>query len=282
LVTEFQHATAAPRTDVLTALRRHWVAALLPLVLLLAVAVLLGLKRTPQYTATASISVGPVFVSNPAGISSAIQGTQSLAAVYSRIINANAVIDDTARRLSKGSTLGAGHVSATPIPESPLIKVTAVSGSDRDAVALVNAASSALAYYVNRTGRSKDEAGAISHDYRRAALRYREQLDVSKRLKRHYAEHPSADNRRAADQAAADADTELLRRDALLLTYQNSVQVRGARPPLEVFARATSASSDRYEVLQMLVFTALVGGLLAGLALALLRARPARRPAPPG
>jgi uncharacterized protein involved in exopolysaccharide biosynthesis len=49
-----------------------------------------------------------------------------------------------------------------------------------------------------------------------------------------------------------------------------------------VFARATSASSDRYEVLQMLVFTALVGGLLAGLALALLRARPARRPAPPG
>jgi uncharacterized protein involved in exopolysaccharide biosynthesis len=278
LVTEFEQAPAARRTDVFTAARRHWFVALVPLVLFVGAAVLLGVKRTPQYTATASVSVGPVFLSNPAGISSVIQGTESLATVYSRLIDANAVRDDTARRLSIASTVGAGSVSATPLPDSPLIRVRAVAGSERAAVALVNAISDSLAAYVNRNARSDKSAASIAGEYRRAALAYRRRVALSRRLDRRYDEDPSAANRLARDRAAAEADTALLRRDALSPAYENSVQVLGSTPALKVFARATSASSDRYQVLQMLVFTGLVGGLLAGLALALLRDVGERRP----
>jgi hypothetical protein len=277
LATTHQYPTAAARVGVLTAVRRHWFTALVPVLLFVGAAVALGLKRTPQYTATANLSVGAVFVNNPAGISSVIQGTESLASVYSRVIGANAVVEETKRRLAGRYVVDARQVSATPIPESPMIKVTAAAESEGEAVALANAASAALADYANRRDRTDDEAAAISDLYERAALRYRKRLDESRKRREEYESDPTAENRRARDRAAAAADTALLQRDALLTTYQNAVQGSSSKPPLEVFREATTASTDRYVRLQVLVFTGLVGGLLAGAALALMRALPKTR-----
>jgi hypothetical protein len=277
LVPDVQYPTAEARIGVLTAVRRHWITALVPLVLLLAMAMALGVKRTPKFTATANLSVGAVFINNPAGISSVIQGTESLASVYSRVITANAVVEDTARRLAGRFPASAGQLSATPIPESPMIRVTAVAESEDQAVALANAASAALADYVNRRDRSVDEATTISDEYHRAALRYRQLLAVSRRRSERYDTDRTAENRRAQERAAAAADTARLQRDGLLLSYQSAVEGARSRSRLDVFARATSASTDRYVRLQVLLFTALVGGLLAGAALALLRALRATR-----
>jgi hypothetical protein len=267
---------------VLTALRRHWLTALLPFVLLVGAAIELGLRRTPQYTATADLSVGTIFVTNPIGIASAIQGTESLAAVYSRVVHADAVDADTARRLAERSLPNAGRVSATPIAESPMLRLTAVASSERQAVALANAASAALADYVNDEAQSQNDATVLSRRYRRAALRYRQSLRVKSRLARRYTRDPTAEHKRALDRAAAAADTARLERNGLFTTYESAVEGTASRPPLRVFATATSASSDRDQVLQILIFTGAVGGLLAGAALALVRAvgkagRPRRR-----
>jgi hypothetical protein len=277
LATAQQYPTAADRIGVLTAVRRHWITALIPVVLFVGAAVALGLNRTPQYTATANLSVGAVFVSNPAGISSVIQGTESLASVYSRVIGANDVVEDTRRRLAGRFVVDARQVSATPIPESPMIKVTAAAESEAEAVALANAASAALADYANRRDRTDDEATAISDRYERAALLYRERLYESRKRRAEYDSDPTAENKRALDRAAAAADTALLHRDALLTSYQNAVQGTSSAPLLEVFREATAAYNDRYVRLQVLVFTGLVGGLLAGAALALMRALPKKR-----
>jgi capsular polysaccharide biosynthesis protein len=277
LATSHQYPTEEVRIGVLTAMRRHWFVALLPVVLFVGAAVGLGLKRTPQYTAVANLSIGAVFTDNPAGISSVIQGTESLAAVYSRVIGANDVVEDTKRRLDGRYATAPQQVSATPIPDSPMIKVTAAAGSEGEAVALANAASAALADYANRQDRTDDEATALSKRYRRAALRYRQRLSVVRKLQEKVDNDPSEENRRVRDRAAAAADTALLHRDALLTSYQNAVEGTRSGPPLEVFREATAASSDRYERLQLLVFTGLVGGLLAGAALALLRALPKSR-----
>jgi uncharacterized protein involved in exopolysaccharide biosynthesis len=86
LATTVQDNTAAPRIDVFTALRRHWFLALVPVVLFTAAAVTIGLKRAVRYTTTANLSVGHVYVSDPSGIPTIIEATQSLAAVYSRAI----------------------------------------------------------------------------------------------------------------------------------------------------------------------------------------------------
>jgi hypothetical protein len=272
LATDFEHGTAPARIGVLTALRRHWLTALLPLVLLVGAATELGLRRTPQYTATADLSVGTVFVSNPVGVASAIQGTESLAGVYSRVVHANAVVAGTARRLAESSLPNRGRVSATPIAESPMVKLTAVASSERQAVALANAASAALADYVNSEARSQDDAVVLARRYRRAALRYRQRLHVKARRARLYERAPTRENKRALDRSAAAADTALLERNGLFTTYETAVGGATSRPPLEVFATATSASSDRDQVLQILIFTGAVGGLLAGTALALVRA----------
>jgi hypothetical protein len=272
LTTDFEHGTAPARIGVLTAVRRHWLTALLPFVLLVGAAVELGLRRTPQYTATADLSVGTVFVSDPVGIASAIQGTESLAEVYSRVIHANGVVTGTARRLAERSLPHTGRVSATPIADSPMIRVTAVASAERQAVALANAAGAALADYVNRQSQSEADAAALSQRYRRAALRYRHRLRAKASRGRLYRRDPTEANKRALDRSAAAADTARLERNSLFITYQGVVEGTTSRPALDVFATATSASSDRYRVLQILIFTGAVGGVLAGAALALFRA----------
>ena len=143
-----------PPIGVLGALRRHWIVAIVPVIVLVGVAAALGLQRTPRYTATASLSVGRIYINNPAGVSSVLEATKSLASVYSRSIRSTAVLQDTERRLGEGSLGASDQVTATPIPQSPLIRISAESSSARRAVALATAASGALAAYVGRQGRS--------------------------------------------------------------------------------------------------------------------------------
>jgi uncharacterized protein involved in exopolysaccharide biosynthesis len=142
----------------------------------------------------------------------------------------------------------------------------------------VNAASASLVDYADRRDRSDEEAAAISDRFDKAALRYRKRLATMNKLQIDYEKNPTDENRRVRNRAGAAADTALLHKDALETKYQEALDGTSSSPPLEVFREATAASSDRYERLQLLVFTGLVGGLLAGAALALLRAlRKSRR-----
>jgi hypothetical protein len=261
-----------PRVDVLRALRRHWRLALVPVVLFVAVAVVLGIKRPARYTTTATLSVGHVYVSDPVGIPTIIEATQSLASVYSRAINARSVVQDARRRLGRDAASVTGGLSATPIPSSPLIKVSAESPTQRGAVALANAGAAALAAYINAQVRDNNQTATLSTRYREAALTYRQRLDTSNRLARRYALNPTASNKAARDRAAAATDTAQLRREALRASYQTAVQGGISSVGVDVFSPASAAVSDRAEKMQLLVFVGLLGGIAAGVALALLRA----------
>jgi capsular polysaccharide biosynthesis protein len=271
LATNLQHTSFAPRIDALHAVRRHWFVAILPVVLLVAGAVALAAKRPPRYTATANLSVGHVYVSNPTGIATIIDATQSLAAVYSRAIHSGAVVEDTKRRLGEGSSVS-GSFSATPLPNSPLIKISAESPSQREAVLLANTSAAALAAYVNRQVRDNSASATLSDRYREASLSYRQLLETSDRLQRRYEKHSTRANKAARDRAAAATDTALLRREALRASYQQAVQGGTSSIGVEMFSRAAGATSDRRSMAQILVLVGLMGGIAAGAALALLRA----------
>jgi capsular polysaccharide biosynthesis protein len=273
LATNVQHTTVSPRIELLAAVRRHWFVAIVPVVVLVAAAVALGLKRPVKYTTTADLSIGHVYVSNPVGIPTIIEATQALAAVYSRAINSGAVVQDTRRRLRREHALPlAGGLSATPIPQSPLIKVSAESQSRPGAIALANAGAAALAAYVNRQVRDNSASTTISARYLQASVAYRQSLATSKRLERQYTKHPNAANKAARDRSAAATDTAQLRRDALSASYQAAVQGGASSVGVDVFSTASAPTSDRSQMMQILVFVGLVGGLAAGAALALLRA----------
>jgi uncharacterized protein involved in exopolysaccharide biosynthesis len=272
LATDVQHTTAAPRIEMLTAVRRHWFVMMVPVLLLVAAAVVVGSKRSVTYTSRANLSVGHVYVSDPAGIPTIIEATQSLASVYSRAINSGAVVQDARRRLLREHDSGvSGSLSATPIPQSPLIRVSADSRSQQGAVALANAGAAALAAYVNRQVRDNNATTTISARYLQASMAFRRSLDTSKRLARRYANHPTRANKAARDRAVAATDTAQLRRDALSASYQSAVQGGTSSVGVNVFSPASTPTSDRSRMMQILVFVGLLGGLAAGIAFALLR-----------
>ena len=276
------HDTTAPLgVDVPSALRRYWPAVVLCIVLLVGGAVALGLRRPPKYTSTATLQVGHVYVSNPAGVSTIIESTQTLAGVYSRTIHATSVQQDVAQRLKRASVHVSGALSATPLPSSPLIKVTAQATSATGATALANAGASALEAYVNHQVRATDVTASLTKRYRQAALAYRRKKDTSDRLERRYRLHPSKVNRSARDAAGAASDGALLAVQALQSSYQQAVTGGTASAVVESFSRAGPATSDRKQTMQTLVFVGLLGGIAAGVALALLgtyrETRPSRR-----
>jgi uncharacterized protein involved in exopolysaccharide biosynthesis len=268
---DVQHASAAPGSQLLRAARRHWFLALLPVLLFVGGAVALGIKRPPKYKATANLSVGHVYVSNPTGIATIIDATQALAAVYSRAIHSGEVLQDTRRRLGEGSSVS-GSFNATPLPNSPLIKVTAESSSARGAVMLANASADALMLYVNRQVRDNSASTTLAERYRDASLAYRLALDDRDRLNRRLERKQTRANKAARNRAQAAADTALLRRQALQASYEQAVQGGTSSVSVESFSRAAGATSDRKSMTQILVFVGLLGGLAAGAALALLRA----------
>jgi hypothetical protein len=273
------HDTTAPLgVDLLGALRRYWPAVALCILLLVGAAVALGLRRPAKYTSTATLQVGHVYISNPAGVSTIIESTQTLAGVYSRTIHATSVQQDVARRLKRSAVPVAGSVSATPLPSTPLIKVTAEATSAAGATALADAGANALQAYVNHQVRATDATASLSARYERAALSYRRKKDTSDRLQRRYRLHPSRANRAARDDAAAATDRAQLAAEALKSSYQQAVAGGTASAVIESFARAGGATSDRKQTMQVLVFVGLLGGIAAGAALALLGAYRQTRP----
>lgn len=277
-VIEQQTSSVAPRAGVLTAMRRHWIVALVPLVILVAAAVALGLKRTPQYTADADVSVSQLYVSNPAAVGSVIQGTESLASVYSRAIHADAVTQAVSRELRRRGLSPTGSLSATPVPSSPLIKVTATSDSAQAAMTLANAGGTALANYANKRTRAGRQASRLSSRYKREALTYRKLVAARDKVLVRFGHNPTQKNQNAVARATAAVDTARMRRDALVAGYQGAVEGDVVNSPVSLFSSATSARSDRHTVLEILVFAGVLAGLAAGAALALLLSlRDARR-----
>jgi capsular polysaccharide biosynthesis protein len=268
----------ARRIDFLGALYRHWLALLFPILLLVAGAVALGIKRPPKYTSTATVQVGHVYIANPAGVSTIIEATQTLAGVYSRAINATAVRQDVAQRLKRESVSVSGGLSATPLPSTPLIKVTAEATSATGAAALANAGADSLVNYVNHQVKASDETASLTKRYKQAALDYRQKKDLANQAERRYERRKTRANKAARDAAGADEDSALLAVQTLRGSYQQAVQGGIASAAVENFQRAPGASSDRKRTMQILVFVGLLGGIAAGVAFALLRTYRETRP----
>jgi hypothetical protein len=273
--TGVQHSRSAPPVRVLSAVRRHWFLALLPVVAFVGVAVALGLKRPPVYTARSTLTVSRIFVNSPAGVSGVVQAQQTLAGVYARAASSSPVLDGTARRLGRPIP---GSMTATQIPDSPLIKITAQAASARDAVAIASAAGDALSAYVQRQTRENRDDSAMLSQYRKAALRYRTLLAISQEAQDRYTRNKSAENKARMDRAYAASDTALVLREALRSSYEVAVQGKSAAAAVEVFTRPSGASDDRMSVLQILVFFGLLGGIAGGMALALARSYAETRP----
>jgi hypothetical protein len=162
-------------------------------------------------------------------------------------------------------------VSATPIPQSPIVRLTAIADSQAKAVAIVNLTSASLSEYVSSLNRLDRSSGELLMSFRTALNASGKARAEQARLQRAYDSNPTLTSRAALDRSIVSTEVAQLQLDAARRRYE--IAQGAPKPRLELFAPAQSATSDRSSKFHMLVFVGLLGGLLVGLALAVLADR---------
>src|SRR3954452_12373735 len=117
-----ERAAASPALAAAHAVRRHPLAFALPLIACLALAVVGAAVHAPTYTAEAKLGIGRIDV-NTYSIPGFVEASRGLAAAYSRALETPAVTGPVARRLGIGASELGARLSASPVPESPVIVV---------------------------------------------------------------------------------------------------------------------------------------------------------------
>lgn len=242
---------------------------ILPMILLGVLGAALGYVRQPSYTATAQLSVGELNVADPAAVGSVLKATESLAAVYSRRIDATDVRDSIRRRI--GPSNESASIAATPLPQTPIIRVSAKSTDERTAIKVANAGAAALVENAQRLGEPAGGSREVFERYRETARRASEQEAQIKRLRARYGSNPTAAEQRRIDRAQAEYETTRLQQEGLRLNYQATQQTLSSTPPLRIFAEANAADSDRRQSVQVLLLLGLIAGAVIGAALATFR-----------
>jgi capsular polysaccharide biosynthesis protein len=256
------------------ALRRYPLVALAPAIVLLAVAAALGLHRRATYTANAQVVI-QALAPTASQLPGAIQSAQDLATNQSRLIESDGVTGPLAKKFHTTNEAIANNISATPVPSSTIIRISAQTGSERRSVELANAAAEGFSRYVNGQLLSHAEINKVFAHYRAAALEYGKALLVRQELE-HKGKSPFSE---ALVRAAAVVSAAQLRERALDTEYNNLTQSVSSAPTVSPFVMAKSASSNRSSNLEIDLFAALIAGLLIGSALAVMLANRRVRPA---
>jgi len=261
-----------PRVGPLAAARRHWWIVLLFTIVFTGAGVAAAIRRPPVYTAEARLAVGRLDVSAPGALGSFTIATQALAAQYSRSIDGLGVTRRVAPQLGLSPLQVAARVAATPIPESPVVRVFGTGLSARAAVRLTNAASNALVAFTTDLNRSNPDSPRLLRAFRNAS---RDVLHLEQRVTLHRKErqaNPNDTTRARLQEAQVNLEVAQLRKQTTKAAYDASTSSQGATALLQVLEPAATASSDFARYVQLFGFAGFVAGLAVGLALATWRA----------
>jgi capsular polysaccharide biosynthesis protein len=263
-----------PTVTVGTAARQHPLLVLLPVILLVGGALAAGYyARSPIYSAQTRLAVGRLDGSTPASLAGFAAATQALAEKYSREVRGDAIVDSVARKLSASPSAVRSHISAAPIPQTPVFRVIATAASPDRSIVLANAVSDELRAQAARESAATPDSARLLRAYRRANARLDARRARVDRAQKRWEERKTTTNRTRLGEARADAAATTLRVRGLAAEYAGSRHTQGTAAVVQVVEHATAASSDRYRVMQLLGFAGVVAGVAVGLGLALLRSR---------
>lgn len=259
-------ATGRRRSPIESVLRRPLLAAV-PAGVILALLVFPALARSPVHTAEVRLLVGAA-APTEAPERGAVEAHRELAAVYSRMVDTGAHLERVSERL--GGRIDAGALAASPVPETPFVRIEASATSADRALEIAEASSAALREQVEelaeasamRAERSLDdhtEAAADVVEARFERDRLQDRLgEVSNDERSTSAQ--IARVREALIEAEADLRTAELRTSAAATSFTTGPQASVVA--LEPFGAPSLAGDDRFAVIQR---NAIVGLLLGGL-----------------
>lgn len=278
MIPDFPPSAAMPYVDVWTSVRRHPVLVVVPLILILGGALGIGLHRAPKFSADTHLQIASLNLNEPGALTGFSTATASLASAYSRAIDADAVVLPVARRYHLNPQVVRSRVVATPIPSSPVIKVTATDTSSRGAVTLANAVSRQLVAYVNTLSSANPAVNQLYEQYRKLALALNTAKIRAAEAQHRYLTNKSTSTFTALRDSRTDVQTLQLQANSVQSAYHQVVNGEHAPTTTSLLDNAASASSDRKKKLEVLGLIGLLAGLATGAAVATARAnRQARR-----
>jgi Mrp family chromosome partitioning ATPase len=203
----------------------------------------------------------------PSTLFAVTDAASGLASAYSRAVDATAVGRAVARDLRNDPAAASGSAAATPVPDSPIVKVTANASSARSAVRLANVTADELAKYINDLNASNTASQYALAAFSAATHRVARARATLVDAQRAVAALPTTDAKAQLESARAAYEVAELRQAAAKARF-TSLQ-SGQQPSLEPLRRATGATDDRRSKLELYGFAGFLGGMLAGCALAL-------------
>ena len=242
------------------ALRRYPLVALLPVVVLVAAGLTLGLRKPPTYTATTQLNVGAADINSQA-TPGYVQAEQTLAQAYSREVTSQYVYNPVAKSLGVSPAAVAGRLSSSAVPNSPTFTVNATGPTQRSAVHLAGAATAALKHKINQLDQGENGSKYLLNEFRRAQGRADRLSSHSGALQARHAP--------GAAQAKLAAQVAQIQAQALATQYTTAnAMSKGAI--IDVLNPATSATSNRSSITERYALIGATAGVVMGAALALL------------
>ncbi len=235
-----------------------------------AVGVAGGVARAGTYTASSTLQVGKVNPNSP-GFFGFVQSASDLANVFSRAITAAPVLRAVHAKLGLSPSVAIGRLEAEPIPNSPAFRVIATGPTATAAIDLANVTSGAVIRYEADANTYSPESRRLLSAYRGASLALARADNEVTAAAGAYAQAPTPAAQLKLEDARANRAAASLRAQALAGGYQLSAQSATTRDLMSVISGAVSAVSDRKSKIELLGFVGLLGGLVIGCAVAVLR-----------
>jgi capsular polysaccharide biosynthesis protein len=264
---------------------RHWALVVVVTVLGLLVGAGIGYKHAVSYTADARLVVGRTASLQEAEIAGLAPAIESLAGDYARLASTSPVINATEKTL--GVTTLPGTIEASPVPSSSVIDVKATAATSAEAVRLANAAAAALTSTVqNVSNATYNDLSPITSQYAKAESTYQsatqQQHTLQDQLDQLVTSIGAATPTAAQSAKEATLNTEIAQlgvqaSDAQLQLSALSNQYVSAYPPLtaqeqviQPVGTALPSGSNRKSYLEAAGLIGLIGGLVLGLAAAVI------------
>lgn len=254
-----------PHVGPVEAVRRYWLLAILPIVILVPILAFLANRTKPTYTAESRMIVGQLNISTPGAIQGYAQAAQDLASTYPLVIDADSVVKPTATALHVSPAYVRANLSATQVPTSSIVRIDATGSSAAQAIDMANTASKALVRYLSKVNSNRRSLNALFAQVARAEQSFHQANSKIPKLQK--------DRQTVAGQRAiAAAGTQQVRLNAAVQNYKVSLQAQSLTSLLQPVSYAASATSDRASKLEIALLGAVVIGAILGIGLVTLRA----------
>jgi capsular polysaccharide biosynthesis protein len=250
-----------PRLTVVQAVQRNLLLFLAPIVILAGAAFAYAKVRDPVYSSDAQLNVGGVNLTTQT-IPGYTVAVAQLAVAYARSVDATPVLNSVSKRAGISPLEAAQQMSATPVEQTPVVRIHATGSTPQQAQVVANATADALVRYAVSLNRANPDTPRLLNRF----------VADSRRLRVATVAVSNAKSAAARDRAQTAADVALLQQRTDAALYGQSVAGDAATSLVQKLAPASLPQSDRTSVFQRLFLGAILAGALIGVGLALARA----------